>query len=203
MADKSRKKTFSVRAALGQRNAKNRDITNNPQATSQTSLNSSTSAVNSKPSLEWTKYFLDESLLSLSPKERNIITEYIAPDTQDVRTAFDQTYDAALRQKQFCDDQALVLRFRGHSLTVKDKAAKIVSWLDRFKFVGGMAVNIDPIHFGLPWAAFSIILEVLRSPLIDDCRLYELTRLGPRGKSTPVGCNLEWHGFDFGTREST
>ena len=39
-------------------------------------------------------------------------------------------------------------------------ADKVLLWLDRFKSVGDIAVNVDPIHAGLPWAAIRLLLEI-------------------------------------------
>jgi len=43
-----------------------------------------------------------------------------------------------------------------------DEADKVMLWLDRFKQVGDIAVNADPIHAGLPWAGIRLLLEVCR-----------------------------------------
>lgn len=40
-----------------------------------------------------------------------------------------------------------------------DEADKVMLWLDRFKQVGDIAVNADPIHAGLPWAGIRLLLE--------------------------------------------
>lgn len=38
--------------------------------------------------------------------------------------------------------------------------AKIITCLRRFKEVGDIAVNFDPVHAALPWAVFRFLLEV-------------------------------------------
>lgn len=43
---------------------------------------------------------------------------------------------------------------------LRDQADKIIHWIDRFKAVGDVAVNADPIHAGLPWASLRLLLEV-------------------------------------------
>jgi hypothetical protein len=35
-----------------------------------------------------------------------------------------------------------------------------VKWLDRFKQVGDVASNADPVHVGLPWAGIRVLLDV-------------------------------------------
>jgi hypothetical protein len=37
---------------------------------------------------------------------------------------------------------------------------KVLQLLDRFKSVGDVIANVDPVHVGLPWAGIRVILEV-------------------------------------------
>jgi hypothetical protein len=41
-----------------------------------------------------------------------------------------------------------------------EQADKVVRLLDRFKAVGDIVANVDPVHVGLPWAGVRAILEV-------------------------------------------
>lgn len=43
---------------------------------------------------------------------------------------------------------------------VRAAISKIIICLRRFKEVGDIAINFDPIHAALPWAAFRFVLEV-------------------------------------------
>jgi hypothetical protein len=43
---------------------------------------------------------------------------------------------------------------------LQDTADKIIVWLDKFKVVGDIAVNVDPMHAGLPWAGIRFLLQV-------------------------------------------
>ena len=45
-------------------------------------------------------------------------------------------------------------------MRLRDEADNVILWLDRFKQVGDVAVNVDPIHAGLPWAGVRLLLEV-------------------------------------------
>ena len=45
-------------------------------------------------------------------------------------------------------------------MRLRDEADNVMLWLDRFKQVGDIAVNADPIHAGLPWAGIRLLLEV-------------------------------------------
>lgn len=49
---------------------------------------------------------------------------------------------------------------RGRPVILREEADKVIVWLDRFKAVGDIAMNADPIHAGLPWAGIRLLLEV-------------------------------------------
>lgn len=46
------------------------------------------------------------------------------------------------------------------SVRVRLAISKIITCMRRFKEVGDIAVNFDPAHAALPWAAFRFVLEV-------------------------------------------
>jgi hypothetical protein len=37
---------------------------------------------------------------------------------------------------------------------------KLLSWMDRFKEIGDIIVQFDPVHAALPWAGFPFLLKV-------------------------------------------
>jgi predicted lipoprotein len=49
---------------------------------------------------------------------------------------------------------------------LKDKKAKapkiekLLNWMDRFKEIGDIVVQFDPVHAALPWAAVRLLLKV-------------------------------------------
>jgi hypothetical protein len=48
----------------------------------------------------------------------------------------------------------------GKVIILRDVVEKISGWLDRFKAIGDAAVQYDPTHAALPWAAFRFLLNV-------------------------------------------
>ena len=60
-------------------------------------------------------------------------------------------------------------RFRrpggGQTVILRDLFSKIVVWIDRFREIGDVAVQYDPVHAALPWAGVRFLLQVCRSPL--------------------------------------
>ncbi|KAH7076544.1 hypothetical protein BKA63DRAFT_510284 [Paraphoma chrysanthemicola] len=51
-------------------------------------------------------------------------------------------------------------RKSGETVILRDVFAKIVRWIDTFKQIGDVAVQYDPGHASLPWAAFRFILQL-------------------------------------------
>lgn len=52
---------------------------------------------------------------------------------------------------------------KGEDVILRDLFGKIVVWVDRFKEVGDIAVQYDPMHAALPWAAVRLVLQVQAS----------------------------------------
>jgi hypothetical protein len=51
-------------------------------------------------------------------------------------------------------------RKSGETVILRDLFCKIVKWIDIFKQVGDNAVQYDPVHAALPWAAVRFVLQV-------------------------------------------
>lgn len=43
---------------------------------------------------------------------------------------------------------------------LSDVADRVCGWLDKFKQIGDIAVQVDPLHAGLPWTGVRLILQV-------------------------------------------
>nr|POF14168.1 hypothetical protein CFP56_03192 [Quercus suber] len=97
------------------------------------------------PSQEVLRHAFD----TLAEKEQQVIRAHV---TVDISTTIQAAYNAAEKQKNACKEK----RWPG-----SDKADKVLRWLDRFKSVGDVIANVDPVHVGLPWAGIRILLEVM------------------------------------------
>ena len=115
---------------------------------------------------------LEKALLALSPKERVTIETSQLSCSGDVRIAVEGAYHAAVGQKKLCEDKRWELHFRGRSVVLRDEVDKVLVWLDRFKSVGDVVANVDPVHVGLPWAGIRILLEV-RKGQYGSCLLFK------------------------------
>ena len=47
---------------------------------------------------------------------------------------------------------------KGRQVYLFDQVNKVVQLLDKFKAVGDVVANVDPVHVGLPWAGIRAIL---------------------------------------------
>lgn len=50
----------------------------------------------------------------------------------------------------------------GQTVILRDLFSKIVVWIDRFKEIGDIVVQYDPVHAALPWAGVRFLLQVSR-----------------------------------------
>jgi hypothetical protein len=106
---------------------------------------------------------LDDALNRLSDSDRETLREYL-PTPNDADLALRQALTAAKEKQRCYMDQKWTFTFAGKKITLKEEADKVVHWLNRFKGVGNIAANADPIHVGLPWAGIRFLLEVRAIP---------------------------------------
>ncbi|KAI5784286.1 hypothetical protein FPQ18DRAFT_298011, partial [Pyronema domesticum] len=85
------------------------------------------------------------------------------------------------------------IEIKGENIVLRDIAIKLLGWMDRFKEIGDIIVQFDPVHAALPWAGFRFLLKVCMDQqktmdailvgleniagLIQRCTLYELLYL--------------------------
>lgn len=79
--------------------------------------------------------------------------------------------------------------WRGRQVKIHDVASNVVRYIDKFSSVGDAVTSLDPIHAGLPWAAFKFLLGIASADIknnelvlvglestarcIDRCAIYE------------------------------
>jgi hypothetical protein len=84
------------------------------------------------------------------------------PSTDSIASALEEALNAAREKQKVCESKRWTFTVGKHSMRLWDEADKVILWLDRFKQVGDIAVNVDPIHAGLSWAGIRLLLEVCR-----------------------------------------
>ncbi len=98
-----------------------------------------------------------EALGGLSEEHRLIISRAGSDAKLD---SLESLVEAAEQKKKECDKRRWVVRLNGNSIVLRDLARKIVIWVNKFKEVGDIAVNFDPVHAALPWAGVRFLLQV-------------------------------------------
>lgn len=103
---------------------------------------------------------LNEALQVLSESERTLILKYISTSSTDVVVALDQVIQVARIQQQQYQNKRWAFKLGERTFTLQEEADKVFQWLNRFKAVGDIIANVDPVHVGLPWAGIRLLLEV-------------------------------------------
>ena len=105
-------------------------------------------------------YFWDEVLQLLNPEQQTVVRQYTCSELPDITLKLDGAYAAATEKRLQCEAKRWTYDFGGKTIRLSDAIDSVVSCLNRFKAVGDVAVNADPVHAGLPWAGIRLLLEV-------------------------------------------
>jgi len=82
------------------------------------------------------------------------------PFTDDDRHNYlERVLETTVESRDVCREKGLKFKFGEKTFVVRDLADKILSWVEKFKEVGDIAVQCDPIHAGLPWAGIRLLLQ--------------------------------------------
>lgn len=103
---------------------------------------------------------LADALEVLCRDDQETIHALMSEKTTNIDAAFNQAYARANVLQQRCAKQRWTWEYNGRQISLSDKIDQVVKFLDRFKSVGDIVSNADPVHFGLPWAGIRGILEV-------------------------------------------
>ena len=73
---------------------------------------------------------------------------------------------AVERKRNDCENRRWKFELNGRQIILRDLTEKIIVWIDKFKEIGDIAVNFDPVHAALPWAGVRFLLQVgVKDPL--------------------------------------
>lgn len=129
------------------------------------------------PSVAPSQSFLENALSLLPPQDQDTIRANLPIDPTDIGSALDSACQLAqnLNQLWLRRQNTQSWNFLGQTISPRDLTHNMVLWLERFKAVGDVAANADPIHAGLPWAAIRLLLEVRSRCVVEllPCRIME------------------------------
>jgi hypothetical protein len=101
-----------------------------------------------------------EALQKLSTKDKALVLDHVPLAESPLSEMLETLTKVAQDKRRACESKRWKLEFRGHTVVLGKLADKIVLWLDKFKQIGDIAVNVDPVHAGLPWAGIRFLLQV-------------------------------------------
>jgi hypothetical protein len=86
-------------------------------------------------------------------------------------------FKAAKAKQKLCEDKRWNFQFGSHTVSLRDAVDKVIVWLEKFKAIGDVAANADPIHAGLPWAGIRFLLQVhgMRAPLLSYLNTFNIS----------------------------
>ena len=68
--------------------------------------------------------------------------------------------DTATEAQNKCAERQWSIPWGGRQINVREKGEKLVAWITKFRDIGDIAVQYDPVHAALPWAGVRFILTV-------------------------------------------
>lgn len=100
----------------------------------------------------------DDALKSLKEEDR-IKYESILGKGFGHRIILEDILHATEVKKEQCIAQRWKVKIRGKTIIVRDLLEKVAVWVNKFIQCGDNAVQYDPGHAALPWAAVRFILK--------------------------------------------
>ena len=117
------------------------------------------------PSL-WSRAFKGGELSSpereLSTQERKTLADIgiSQTDNRQIASVLGTMTEGIVNRKRGKDWK---FQFKGEKIVMRDIGMKILHWIDRFKQIGDIIVQYDPVHAVLPWAGFRFLLRLAYS----------------------------------------
>lgn len=82
-------------------------------------------------------------------------------DEGDLKACLTDLRIATEKKKEECDNKRWVYKSTNKEVALRDIVDNLIKWVDKFKAIGDLAVQYDPVHAALPWAGFRFLLMVL------------------------------------------
>lgn len=130
-----------------------------------------------------TPTYANQAVLSLSPSQerwahacRNLSQEeqkwVLSLQQTSSQLSIDSIISTLRTKQQDCEAKSYTFKFQGKDIILRDVAEKTIFWLNKFKDVGDIAVNFDPVHAALPWAGVRFLLQVSNTTHYHNSKAY-------------------------------
>ncbi|RPB22322.1 hypothetical protein L211DRAFT_769603, partial [Terfezia boudieri ATCC MYA-4762] len=93
----------------------------------------------------------------LSSQQRQKLAEVGIAPSSEITSALGEMMAGILKEKE---EKMWKIEFRGDEIVLGHVGKKILHWLDRFKEIGDIIIQFDPVHAALPWAGFRFLLKL-------------------------------------------
>ncbi|KAF8247054.1 hypothetical protein K440DRAFT_661671 [Wilcoxina mikolae CBS 423.85] len=84
-------------------------------------------------------------------------------DQSDKVEILDRVLLSAEYARNTCLEKRWKFTWKGEAIVLHDTAEKILAWLDKFRQIGDIIIQYDPVHAALPWAGVRFLLDVVLS----------------------------------------
>lgn len=99
----------------------------------------------------------DKAFGNLSDEDKGTID----PQQTDKLVILKDVLEAVEKKKLLClKKRWKYQKSNGEVIILRDLLEKVVVWVNKFKDVVDVAVQYDPLHAALPWAAVRLLLQV-------------------------------------------
>ena len=68
--------------------------------------------------------------------------------------------DVRVKRKNCLERRWRFKKRNGEVVILRDVLDKVMVWVNKFKEIGDMAIQYDPVHAALPWAGIRFLLQV-------------------------------------------
>lgn len=128
-----------------------------------TSLSKASSSAGKQARNVQNKDLWEVALQNLSSREKAAIQQTPVDPKREI---IDQLRDVVQQKRDECLKQRWKFHFQGREIILRDVAEKLIFGINKFKEIGDVAVNFDPVHAALPWAGVRFLLQVRLNRLL-------------------------------------
>jgi len=114
----------------------------------------------------------DEALQTLSKMEKSIVLEHVPSETSHLDVMLEALMKEAQDKRRACEAKRWTFEVKGHVFELHRVADKVFDWLNKFKQIGDIVVNVDPLHVGVPWAGIRFLLRVRSFQIRSETPIY-------------------------------